>query len=663
MEFIGIDFGSYKTTISSSKENGKIIGDEQGKRSIPTLLELTTPIRKFGNNITGEHEQTINLRFRNFRDDLTNENCQVYLMFLKYLDRIIKNNTKGAPSICISIPSYFKYSDKKFLLEISKLCNMKVERFYNDISAIGMFACLRREKIQEKFMIMDFGHTKTEIGIFNYINFKLTPTYLNNLKIGAKNFDEKLINLIIKKYKLEDKKIIREIIIRHLEKLKTILNSSETANTQIYFNETPVNIQITQEEYLVACKEDMEKIEKFLEIIKNETKFEGITEITGGNSSSFLIKKILEKKIEYQSTLDLTESCAIGTALGMACSILSNKFKLNDVIGRNINIKIEGNEKKTEIFKKTDLIETSKTLTYNRKNSFILEFTEDEEFIGKLIINKEDTEEAEPVKILLQINKLGLLEIKSCKIDEKNLEFKFETFEMSQEKKDELIKLEEKLRLLETNIEKIGHMRNELETMAMSLLDCMSGNLKDLFNNEDEEKVRNIAMDLFDIPSCNALEEEEEVRNNTIKQLSFVTEKFEKLEKNIREEIENMKNTINEYKERFSKKSNPSYFKLQGMFYKLEEIDKKMRLDLFNASSFDRTVFEKIKDDLKGCLVKAEEEIKKMEQEETKKGEDTNQDTKQNTKQHTKQNTKQDTKQDTKQHTEQDTKQGEEETK
>ncbi|EEQ81509.1 hypothetical protein NCER_102035 [Vairimorpha ceranae BRL01] len=617
MEFLGIDFGSYKTTLASSKDNGKILGDEQGKRAIPTLLELTSPIRKFGNSITGEHEGSINLRYRNFRDDLSkSENCQAYMMFMKYLDRIIKNNTRGAPSICVSIPSYCTYTDRKFLADIMKCCNMKLERFFNDITAIAMFACLRREKIPEKFMILDFGHAKTEAGIFTYKDFVLTPLYINNIKVGAQNFDNELINLIMRKYSIPDKIICKENILRHLEKLKTVLNSAEVANIQIYINETPINIQVTQEEYIVACKESTNKLTNFINDVIKESDTKLVTEITGGNSSSFLVKNILSDKLDIQSTLDLTESCAIGTALGLACSVVSNKFKMNDIIGRSISIKLENAEKSTEILKKTDLIGTSKCVTYKQKDAFNLEIFEDVLKIGDLQINKESSDKVEAVKITIEVNKLGFIDVKSVKVDDKDIDYKYTTFEMSSDQKEELINTEERYRLLETNIEKIGHMRNELETMAMNLLNAITGNLQELFNEEDEEIVKKVAMDLFDIPSVSEIEEEVKVRDDVIKQLDFVSKKLEGLESSIKEEIVNMKTSINECKDKFAKKSTPSYFKLQGIYYKLEAFDKNLRLDLFTASNFDKSPFDALKNDFDAAIVRAEEELKKMKQEE-----------------------------------------------
>jgi molecular chaperone DnaK (HSP70) len=626
MEFIGIDFGSYKTTIASSKDNGKILGDEQGKRSIPTVIELTTPIRKFGNSITGEHEQSISLRHRSFRDNVSDkEVAKVYMMFVKYLDRLIKQNTKGSPSICFSVPSYFRYSDRKFLYDISKCCDMKVERFFNDISAIGMFACLRREKIPARFVIFDFGHSKTEVGFFSYENYVFTPLYISSCRVGAKDFDEKLINIILKKYKLGDTKIVRENILRHLEKLKTVLNASPVASIQIYVNESPINVQITQEEYLVACTGEVEKISKFVdESIKN-IDYKGMTEITGGNSSSFLIKNIVDTKLEYQVTLDLTESCAIGTSLGLACSVVSNKYKMNDILGRNISIRLGGNDQKSSVvFKGTDVLGLKKTVTYNRRNAFSLELLEDNDVIGNLKINKEETEDPESVKIIIGINKFGLIEIKSVTAGEKDLEFEYSTLEMPSEDKEDLVNTENKYRILETNIEKIGHMRNELETMAMSLLDAMPGNLKELFNFGDEDKVREVAMNLFDIQPSVEIEQEYKVREDIIKQLSFVSEKLEEVEKSIKTEIPSLISQLSELKERYPKKYTPMCYKLQGMSYKLEEFGKKFRLDLFNASEFDRTPFDNLKEETKTLLEKAEAELvqlKKEEEEEKNKQE------------------------------------------
>ncbi|KAF9760903.1 Heat shock like protein SSE1 [Nosema granulosis] len=616
MEFIGIDLGAYKTVIASSRDNGKIITDEQGKRSIRTVMELTKPIRKFGNSITGEHELTIDLRHRGFVDGLTKtENAKSLFMWLKYIDRTIKKYTTGNPTICFAIPSYFGEVERRVLLALAEASNMKIRGFFNDISAVGMFACIRREKTQKKFMIIDFGHHKTEVGVFEFNDSTFKPVYINSTEVGAEKFDEKLVDFIIHKYNLENKKIVREKIERSLEKVKTVLNASPTASTQAYITETPLNVQITQEEFSIIVKDEVEKIAQFIDSVLEETKFEGVVEVTGGNSSSFLIKGILDKKVKYQSTLDLTESCAIGSSLGFACSVIKSKFTINDILGRDIYIRHQGEtEKKSLVFKSSDLLNTSKAVTYNKKGSFNLEVLEGEKVVASLEIVKEETEEPEQVKIFVELTRFGTVEVKTIEANS-TVSHKYKVCGVSEEQIKEIEDAENTYRFMEESIEKIGTMRNDLETMAMNLADILSSKFDNLFSSEEIDKIRNIGFELFDIQQSTTIEEEEKVKQEVLSKFDFVSNKLNAHWDSVKTELLKYKEQIQKFNTENPKVFTPTFYKLQGLLYKIEDKVKTEAVDLYNIASYEYKFLEQFGSDLKTFIARSKKEIKeKLEQ-------------------------------------------------
>ncbi|EOB14741.1 Heat shock 70 kDa protein cognate 4 [Nosema bombycis CQ1] len=599
MEFIGIDLGAYKTVIASSKDNGKIITDEQGRRTIRTVLELTKPIRKFGNSITGDHELTIDLRHRDFfPKDLSN-----LYMWLKYIDRTIKKQTGGNPTICIAVPPYMGEVQRRALKSLCIAANMKVAGFFNDISAVGMFACIRREKTQPKFMIIDFGHHKTEIGVFSFTGNVFRPEYVKAIEVGAELFDKKLVDFIIHKYSLENKKIIREKIERSLEKVKTVLNASTTASVQFYLSETPLNVQITQEEFVVLIREDIEKITKFIDEALAETKFDGVADITGGNSSSFVIKSILDSRVKYQSTLDLTESCAIGSSLGFACSVIKSKFNISDVVGRDIHIG------KTLLFKANDLLGVRKAVTYTIPESFDLEIFENDKPVSSIEILKNDKEN-DSVKITFEISKFGTVEIISVE-PQNSITFKYKSYEIPEEDLQKILDIENEHREMEENIEIIGTMRNDLETMAMNLGDIISSKFENMFTEEEIDKIRQVGFDLFDVQQSTTKEEEEQVHKQVLGQYDFVIEKITNHWSKIKEELQQCRDKIKVFNSEHPKVFTPSFYKLQGLLYKIEDKINGEDVTLFNLGSYEFSYVELFKKDVNLFLKKSKEEIKK----------------------------------------------------
>lgn len=506
------------------------------------------------------------------------------------------------------------------LSDIAHSLDLKLEGFFHDISAMGMFACVRRENSPGEFLLFDFGFSKSTAGLFSFEKNVFKPLYMKVVKVGSVRFDEKLIGMIVEKYSLSDGALIREKIRRGLDKIKTTLNSAEYCSVQLFLTENPLDVTITQEEYRRAVEEELNDLSCFIGDVMKETEFNGVIEVIGGNSSSFLVKELLNG-IEYQVTLDISDSSAIGSALGMACNSLKTKYTLHDIVGREISVKIQGEDvKPTVVFKNTELIVGNpKVITYNRKESFTLEIIEDGEVISTLFITKNESDEPEAIHISLSINKLGVVCVSNveCK---SGAEYKYLPFGINELDVEEIRSLESRYRDEELGLERIGGMRNELETMAVGLGDVLYGKLSSVVSDEELSHVREIAMDLFDIPASETLEQEEKVRNDILSRLEFISKKLDEYRTSTVSDVERCKEMINEFKKANPKMFTPSFYKLQGILYRIDEYLKGLDLNLFNVGTFDDGFSRGIKEDTKRYLGKAEQEVKvKKEIEEQKK--------------------------------------------
>ncbi|ADM12672.1 DnaK-like protein [Encephalitozoon intestinalis ATCC 50506] len=626
MEFVGVDVGNYKTVIASSKDNGKVYGDEQGKRSIKTIMELSMPIRRFGNSVTNDTENSLEVRSRSFRDSLSDKkDWGNFGMFMKYIDRVVKRNTPTHPPVCMTIPVYFKEKERRTLVDIANAMGFKLEGLVADISGMGMFACVRREGMPSQFLLFDFGYSKSTAGIFSFEKNVFKPLYTKAVKIGSMQFDEKLIDIIIEKHSLEKSQLIRERVKRNLDKIKTTLNSTKCCSIQLFITENPLEVVVTQDEYKEAVETYLNDLGSFVDSVMEETKFDGLIEVVGGNSISFLIKNMLKDKIKYQSTLDVSDASAIGAALGLACRSLRARYLLHDIVGREISIKIEGEDvNPTVIFSPTELIEGNpKKITYNRKGSFGIEILEDGEVISTLEIQKMETEEPKAIHVSFSIGKFGTVCVTSVECED-SVDYKYKPFGLSEIDMDDIKALEIKYRDEELGLERIGAMRNELETMAVGLGDVLYSRFGDIISEDELNTVKEVAMDLFDMAQSETVAQEEEVRNSILSRFEFVSKKLSDYEDAVSEDLRKHKEAIEEFKRENSKVFTPSFYKLQGLLYKLDEYLKTFDLNLFNVESFDGNFITEVKSDIQKYLEKAKAEVeeKKREAEKEKEKED-----------------------------------------
>lgn len=635
MEFVGIDIGNYKTVVASSKDNGKVYGDEQGKRSIKTIMELSTPTRRFGNGVTNDTESTLEVRSRSFRDFLLDKKGWGDLaMFMKYIDRVVKRNTPTHPPMCMTVPVYFKEKERRMLIDIASAIDFRLEGLITDISAMGMFGCVRRESMPNEFLLFDFGFSKSTAGLFSFEKNVFKPLYMKAVKVGSMQFDEKLTDIIIEKHSLEKSKLIRERIKRNLDKIKTTLNSTRNCNIQLFITENPLEVSVTQDEYKKAVETYINELNSFVDSVMEETKFSGVIEVVGGNSISFLIKEMLNGKIEYQSTLDVSDSAAIGSALGMACRSLRARYLLHDIVGREISIRIQGEDvNPSVIFSPTELVEGNpKIVTYNRKGSFEIEILEDGEVISILEIGKVETDEAKPIHVSFSIGKFGTVCVTSVECED-SIDYRYKPFRISEIDMDYIKALEIKYRNEELGLERIGGMRNELETMAVGLGDALYNRFSKIIIEDELNTVKEIAMDLFDTPQSETVGQEEEVKDSVLSKLEFVSKKLNDYKHGIVEDLGKHKDMINEFRKEHSKVFTPSIYKLQGLLYKLDEYIKTFDLNLFNVESFDENFITEIKRDIPKYLEKAKIEIEEKrkeaeEKEKEKKDEDKKEDVK-----------------------------------
>lgn len=192
MENFGIDIGDHKTVIAGSSRNGRIIPDDLQKRTIPTLLQLSTPNRKFGNHVAGMKRQDMLARHRHFLADQA-----VLTMYFCYLHRLIRQNVhgEGAPMVTIST-RHAGLADIEQMLMCARAAGLDVVGVYDELTCAA--ACLAlKVKAHRMFVMADFGHSHTSIGLFTFRNNVLSAVDIERIDVGGGHFDERLFHHIM----------------------------------------------------------------------------------------------------------------------------------------------------------------------------------------------------------------------------------------------------------------------------------------------------------------------------------------------------------------------------------------------------------------------------------------------------------------------------------
>lgn len=634
---LGIDIGSIKTVIYSTRDSGKIIEDEFGNKEIRTVIERTSPVRTFGNAVSGDSVSSLAQRKRHFLSNiLVPENQENLLMFLNYLDRTIrlKNEYKD---ICLAIPEYFDEKQRRILKSILDISDLGVSCFMTHLTSIAACAALRNLQIAQDFMIIDCGYSKTSAGLFKFVDNRLTPVRRWWIRRGAADFDEAVFSILIKNYNLPNNEISREKIFKEVNTIKKGLNTLEKVSTRILSEEYQlVSMEISRSEYLGALGSTLDELRAFFSTVKEESKFGGYVEVVGNNSNNAHVQEILSA-LSYNTTLDTSESASLGACLALAVNSRKMQFRVDEILGSDIFVKIEDEDvNPTLVFSRDSPVTFENVkIKYNRKSNFNIEVFENEKRIGVIKITKKETEVPETVVVSARITPFMTFEVSSVAIKSDNgqssasensqgLSFEFESFGLGEKVLGEIKEVDQKFSKTESEKKSVEIMRNRLENFLDSFDSSIKRVFPSLITAEDSKKIDEIRDSFFESqPVTSSVKEEEDLKNSIVVSLGFINDKLKAIEDSVRTEGSEMLKKFDSEISKYLTFSTSALRSLHNSIYCLRGYLSTLKIDIDNVQSFDRSVFERLKSDVQENIEKAmaeeEKERKKKEEEDKKK--------------------------------------------
>ncbi|KAI5150024.1 hypothetical protein ENBRE01_1252 [Enteropsectra breve] len=611
---ISIDIGGYKTVMYSTLDNGSALSDENGRVAFPTALELSTPLRTFGKGVAGDSVQGIMNRSRAFFFNLTEKKAQEDLyMFLQYLSRTVKVNYASG---VLTIPEYFSYFERKILKTLLDESDLKISAFMGHSTAVAACAALRRTDMPEDFMIVDYGYHKTVFSIFSYKENVLTPVQKYVLKKGAIDFDNIICEILIKKYNLKDDEVMRERIFQVVCKIKKILNTLSFVEVSILNHDySSIKLRLEKDEFMSAVTPLVDEMSAFVKGVFDSSKYEGLIQVVGNNYNSSIIQQIMAS-YKHLTTLHSSEAAALGSCLGFAVNFRKMKYKINDTISRKISLGVSGEKSIKTIFKENAVIGESICVKYSKANAFSLEVFEDDALIGKIKINKEQTESSENVKVVVATDSFGLFVVNDVFVvrDEVETKIPFEYLPegLSQERIEEIKSKESLYREKENEYIKTSELRHWMETFVESFDESIDKIFPGLLSSEDKQKIEDYKDRFFDIPSSDWAGEQA-LKKKMFEELSFVQQKLSAREEEIKSEINSMLEQIEQY----ISEEDKSVYKLSGKmnFAKLKTAlnfqKNKLKLTLEKFTEYEKDWLNKMKQEL-SCLIEEHEENKRI---------------------------------------------------
>ncbi|MBZ4663734.1 MAG: dnaK1 [Caloramator sp.] len=373
MAVIGIDLGTSTSEIAVYKD-GKVIviPNDKGNRITPSYVGISTDGEMiFGEDAKSQYigrpqdtvrefkrlmgtDESVKLGGREYRPE------EVSALLLGYLKRCAEEYlNETIEEAVITVPANFDDNQRQATMLAAKIAGLKCERIINEPTAAAMAFGIRNMDKDMRVLVYDFGGGTLDVTVLKMFEGILdVETSYGDTKLGGKDFDEKMMNIITRKvYEKNGVNLDRNNLIV-LSKLKeaaerakidlSFVNETTVTLENIVLNGKLVNTQIniTRREFE---DEVMDLVEKSGVVIDKALKDKGLTYedidfvlMVGGTTRIPVVRNYVKNKLNknIRTEINPDEAVCMGAAIQAAikAGVISeeNSLVITDVCPFNL---------------------------------------------------------------------------------------------------------------------------------------------------------------------------------------------------------------------------------------------------------------------------------------------------------------------------------------
>jgi len=333
---VGIDLGTTFSAIAKLDDTGRpeIIDNSEGKNVTPSVVEFTSEstflvgdsakaqIGYADENIAHEVKRSMGSSTTEYKFfGVEHSPTSISALILKKLKEDTEKAYGSIDSAVVTVPANFANEAREATQAAAKMAGLKIDFIINEPTAAALaYAFQSGKDLSGTFVIYDLGG-----GTFDCTVAKIAGQDIEILtsegisKLGGKDFDQELTNIITKKYKDQTGKEmdLLEFNSNHAEDLKKRLTTRDKASARISGEVIP----ITRDEFNTGTSNLILQTELAVEtaLSRLEINPSEVTDIilVGGSTRipavQESIKKIFGKKPKLFGNPD--ESVALGAAI------------------------------------------------------------------------------------------------------------------------------------------------------------------------------------------------------------------------------------------------------------------------------------------------------------------------------------------------------------
>ncbi len=253
-KIIGIDLGTTNSCVAVFEGEASVIPNPEGARTTPSVVAFSkTGERMVGQvakrqAITNPDRTVISIKremgtaYKKTIDGKTYTPQEISAMILQKL-KADAEAYLGAPvsQAVITVPAYFSDAQRQATKDAGKIAGLEVLRIINEPTAAALAFGMDKENDQ-KIMVFDLGGGTFDVSLLEISDgvFEVLATAGNN-KLGGDDFDQRIINWIVTKFKNENgvdlsgDKMVMQRVKEAAEKAKIELSGMPTTDINLPF--------------------------------------------------------------------------------------------------------------------------------------------------------------------------------------------------------------------------------------------------------------------------------------------------------------------------------------------------------------------------------------------------------------------------------------------
>jgi len=380
MAYIGIDLGTSTSEVAYYKDgtvrlicmvpsyvgidtNGEFVfGEDAKSQYIGRPNHTVTEFKRLMG--TGE---MIRLGDKKFRPE------EISALLLGYLKRIAEEYLKThgeetVEEVVITVPANFDDNQRKATMIAAQMAGIKCERIINEPTAAALAFGIKNLDKDMRILVFDFGGGTLDVTVLKMFEGILdVETSYGDTRLGGKDFDERMMELIIRKTKEKYEVKLDRSNLEVLAKLKSAAEQAKIELSNTFNNQVEVKIEnvvadgklldievnITKAEFNTAVKDLVERagfvIDKALEDKGLSYKDIDYVLMVGGTSNIPFVRDYVERKLGKKiymdrNNLDPIYAVAFGAAIQAAIKAgkisEENGILITDVCPFNLGIEV-----------------------------------------------------------------------------------------------------------------------------------------------------------------------------------------------------------------------------------------------------------------------------------------------------------------------------------